>query len=199
MPEPTPQPRPEPNQPRTMDPTELAALNEALEAARYAMANRNLEDALVQIELAKLLASGTSRESEVNRVGMLHDNLKQFFKAVTEGSKGLTALQEIQIGQKNPRIAVVIEATPERLVIKDQGVIRRFNLGDTMPAALCELLARRWFKGDEATNDVFVGTFHAVDAQGDKERARQLWNSARNTGSGTVKTMVNLIMPELDR
>ena len=67
-----------------------------------------------------------------------------------------------------------------------------------MPASLCELLARRWLSGNAAANEVFIGSFYAVDQDGDIERARQLLSSARS-GSAEVRTMVELLMPELNR
>ena len=72
------------------------ARNQALVAARTAMAARNLDDARDQIQAAYDNAQTPAEKDEVARVETLYNNLKEFWKLIRRRAGQLRAMDEIE-------------------------------------------------------------------------------------------------------
>ena len=123
------------------------------------------------------------------RLESLLGSLEQFWKLVGDGLSGLGAGEELVV-QGVP--VAVVEADRDRLVIKAEGTIRRYQFA-SIPTPIVWAVVRETFTPNDPHNKVHMGAFLATDPHGDRNRARQLWQDAAQAG-----LEVSQLMPELD-
>jgi len=162
-----------------------------LAAARKAMGNGDLETATDQVDLAELEALDTAAAELVAHDRAVLEYLKGFWRAADEGFKQLTAGMEFEW---EARTVVVVERTPDRLIIRATGRNRAYDR-KRLPPDLAILLANRWLKVDDANTPLFLAAFHLLDADGDRAEARRLLETARSAGTDGV----DVLLPELER
>ncbi len=168
---------------------------EALAKVRKALAGRDLPGALAALKDAKQLsgdkvAGAQSYSSQLERLDELANYYGQFWNAVNGSLKGLENEAELEL--KGGDLAAVVEVTGETLVLRVAGKNRTYTRSN-MPAGLAMLLAERVLPKDIAANLVVLGTFLALDAEGDQELARSHWEEAMK-----AKADIAHLMPELD-
>lgn len=171
------------------DPRKKDAFKRALAGVRGAMARRDLAAAKQQLKLANQNVQGPADGTEFGRVESLLSNLEEFWKGMVKITASYSPAQEITIGNMP---AIVVEAGPGRLTIRSEGRNQSFTL-QTMPTPMVMALARSGF-AKAASQKVLLGTFLAIDANGDKRLARQLWDEAAKAGED-----LRDLLPELDQ
>ncbi len=114
--------------------------------------------------------------------------LGQFFSGLRDSVAELESGADLAVGET--RVAIV-EADRKQLTVKAAGRIRTWPV-ERLPMSIIMALVDQTFGKDPDTKTI-VGTFLAVDAKGDRELARRLWQEAAAGG-----VSVELLMPLLD-
>jgi hypothetical protein len=163
-------------------PLDNSTMTGMLEAARRAMAARDLPAARRHTDAALAMAQSPTERTEAERVGKLLDSVDVFWRAAREELAGLTAGQEIQIGTSR---VIVVDNRDGTLTLRASGQNRRFSPQD-MPWQLAVALAQRRLPGGQAGKDLRIGSFLAVDALGDQAEARRRLERAGDEGAALM-------------
>jgi hypothetical protein len=180
--EPKPAPPPE-------DATKRAAYAKAVGQTRLAFWQRDLTAAHRYMKTARKNAQTPDDAAESARLETILDHLDQFWNAVRDEVAKLTPGDELEL--KDNRVAVV-EASRTELMIHIYGRQRRYRI-EALPIALIRTLVDRSFTPTPGSK-VIVGTFLAMDKEGDRARARVLWEDAAKHG----ESLGHDLLPELD-
>ena len=159
-----------------------------LDGVRAAMSERDLPGAEAKLKQVAALRLPEELGVEAERLQVLFKYLIDFWHAVDDAGKRLQAGEHLTFGDAH---VAVIEYGNGRIVVRALGQNRRYTL-KTMPTKLVMKLATRTMNPKSAANKVFLGTYHALDAKGDRGEARRLWDEAQRGGED-----VSQIMPEL--
>jgi hypothetical protein len=165
---------------------DVAATKMTLAAARKAMGKGDIEAAADQVDLADLEAIDTAAAEMVAHDRAVLEYLKGFWRAVDEGFTQLSAGAEFEW---EGRTVVVVERTPQRLIIRESGRNRAYER-KRLPPPLAVFLAKRWLKPDDANTPLFVAAFHLLDADGDRAEARKLLDAAKSTGTAGAEDLL---------
>lgn len=149
-----------------------------LDSVRAAMAGRDLPTAKRRLAEAAQMTGDQAFAKERARLQLLADYLEDFWKSVDDGIRSLQAVDELVIGDIR---TAVVEAQPDLLVLRVNGVNRRYTR-QTLPAKVALTLAERVLKPGAPQNKVFFGTFLLMDGRGDRDLARKLWSEAQQAG-----------------
>lgn len=165
--------------PPSDDPQKRIAFKKALGEARIAMAEREYPDVKKALAAAASLAQTADDRKELQRLEQLEAHLEGFWKSIRDVMPKLDGT-EMPIG--NTFISIV-EADDHHVLVKAAGQMRRYGVGTPdMPIKLITAIAEQRFKSD-ATWNALYGTFHAMDRDGDRGKARQLWEQAGKLGA----------------
>ncbi|MDZ4781865.1 MAG: hypothetical protein SGJ19_16565 [Planctomycetia bacterium] len=178
-------PAPSETMPATGD-ADVAATRTTLAAARKAMGKGDVEAAADQVDLADLEAIDAVSAEMVAHDRAVLEYLKGFWRAVDEGFTQLSAGTEFE---REGRTVVVVERTPQRLIIREGGRNRAYDRM-RLPAPLAVFLAQRWLKPDDANTPLFVAAFHLLDADGDRAEARKLLDAAKSAGTAGAEDLL---------
>ncbi len=165
---------------------DVAETKITLAAARKAMSKGDIEAAADQVDLADLEAIDTASAEMVAHDRAVLEYLKGFWRAVDEGFTQLSAGVEFEWEE---RTVVVVERTPQRLIIRDGGRNRAYERS-RLPTPLAVFLANRWLKPDDANTPLFVAAFHLLDADGDRAEARKLLDAAKSAGNAGAEDLL---------
>ncbi|HEV3024728.1 MAG TPA: hypothetical protein VGX76_19765 [Pirellulales bacterium] len=165
---------PAPPPPAEATPRQLAAVKEALAAARTALGKRDLEAAQEQLDLATLDAVTPELEKELSRVQLLAEYVEHFWKAVSETLTMLQATEELTL---DGAICTVVDASADSLTIHVPGKNREFKLRE-IPTSLAVTLAERWLDKADDRTPLVIGAFLLADPKGDDDQARRLFEQA---------------------
>jgi len=188
-PPPNPDPPPRVNPPtRQIDRQKQATFTKEASQVRAAMSSRNAEAAQRHLELARKNAQTPEEKARVARLKLMLNYLNQFWDNMSQSVAGLEAGRELAV--MNTRVAVV-ESSGRHLIIRAAGQNRRYAVED-IPTVLVLSIAQQCFL-DEPWAKALIGTFLAVDPDGDRTRARQYWQQATEGGMD-----VEQLMPELE-
>jgi hypothetical protein len=157
-------------------PEEKQAVATTLAAARKALGERKIEDARIQLDLARLEASSGESLKAVERTRLLADAVEQFWNAVREGMKGLKAADELKAGPS-------VESSESKVAVRIDGKNREYAF-DKLPRGLARSIAERWLATDDPNSKLIMAAFLAVDPNGDLEQAHKLVQTASNEGAG---------------
>lgn len=160
---------------------------QSLAVVRLTMSEHDLAAARTHLESAASEAQTPEEEAEVDRLDTLLGHLDEFWKAMDRIVGKLQPADTVPVGDT---FVAIVEANPEELTLKVAGRVRTYPTDD-LPAKLIQALADKGFAKDPATRAIF-GTYHLVDPDGDKARARQLWTEASQQGVDMED-----LMPEL--
>lgn len=160
----------------------------AVEDVRTALGNRDLAAAAKAIKVALQEAESDGNREQVERLQVLLDNSTEFWKGIQASIAKLQAAEEIVI--KDTRI-VVVDNGRDFLTVKAEGRVHRFQM-KTLPTSLIMALVNQNF-GQDGGSKAVIGTFLAVDANGDRELARKYWREAAAAGVDT-----DWLIPEID-
>ena len=186
----TPQapPAEQPSPPPQVDPAKEAAFSRAAADALAAMARRELPAAGRHLKKLAANAQTPEQQTQTERLEMVLDYLGQFFNGLRDSVAELESGTELAVGET--RVAIV-EADRKQLTVKAAGRIRSWQV-EQLPVSIMMALVDQTFGKDPGTKTM-LGTFHAVDAKGDRELARRLWQEAAGGG-----VSVELLLPLLD-
>jgi len=179
VPEPT---EAEPTEPEPVEatPAQSKAVHEALRSAIEALADNDRQAAAQAIEVASKEAGQVPElQQHVNAVRTLSEGVDGFWSAVRETAGGMRAGEEIVIGSTVRML--VVEASPDRLVVRSAGQNRTFLTKD-MPLGLARNLANRWFEPTAPETSVCLGAVEFVSRTGSRERTRAYWKEALQAG-----------------
>ena len=171
------------------DPAKRAAFVRTANSLRLAMSQRDLAAAKRHAKLLDVNAQTPADQAQAERLQILLENLEEFWKAVRTSVSRLQPLDELEL--KDNRVAVV-EASPNELTIMMYGRHQRYRI-DALPLPLLQVIVNRSLAAT-ASSKMVVGTFLAMDKEGDRKQARKLWEEAAKAGENQGKQL----MPELD-
>jgi len=170
----------------TDDPPENNTVTGQLTAARRAMSERKLDKAHARLHAAMDLARSPYEVAEVERVEKLLGSLETFWRTVREEAAILRPAQEIKMGDE---YIILSEARGGVLTFRYAGRFVQYQALE-LPPKLAVALAERRLKPDRSETHLHVGSFLAVDAQGDRQEARRRWEQAGEPGAE--------LLPELE-
>lgn len=188
-PEAKPQPEAKPTAPP--DPRKHATFVQAVTDARVSLGEFDIEGARGFLDRAAGAVQGSEEAAQVERLRTLANYLEEFWKTMGKIVSGLEATEEIVIGEER---VIVVETSPNRLIIKAQGRLRQYSPLDKMPHVLVTALAEGRF-GKDASSKAVYGAYLAVAPDGDRQRARQLWEEAAQGGADVKDLFAELRAP----
>lgn len=177
-PEAKPAPPDKPPDPAPASDEEKAAVGEALAAARRALASRVFAEADDQLAQATLAATAPELLAEVDRVQLMAQYLKDFWEAAQQHMAKLGATETITVDGEELSI---IEASEEKIILRVAGKRREYTF-DKLPPKLAYWLADNWLDKSNPASLVTLGAYHALDAKGDRQKARQFFEEAAAAG-----------------
>ena len=157
---------------------EKAAVGEALAAARRALAGRNFAEADDQVAQATLAATAPELLAEIDRVQLMAQYLKDFWEAAQQHMAKLGAAETITVDGEELSI---IEASEEKIILRVAGKRREYTF-EKLPPKLAYWLADNWLDKSNPASLATLGAYHALDAKGDRQKARQLFDEAAAAG-----------------
>jgi len=176
------------SRPAGIDPQKQEAFKRGMAAARAAMRKRDIAAAKREVEAAAKRIQTPEEEAEANRLAVLAAHLGEFWKTMGRVVAGLAPTQEFAIRQTP---AIVVEASPTQVTFRYEGRNLTYKINE-LPRPIVEALVKGGFAENSATKVLF-GAYLAMDAQGDRRAARQVWQEALSAGED-----VNSLMAELD-
>lgn len=179
-----------------------AAVLDALRVARKALAERDLERADQQIDLAIVSAGDMSPElaARIEREQALAAAVRAFWEAVGQSMSQLEGAEELKVADS---IAIVVEVDGEIIIIREGGRNQRYSIRRTrnarpLPARLAQALAERWLKADDPSRTLVIGAFLAVDPQGDLAKARDYVQEAEQKGAEAATLVLAALEDEAE-
>ena len=170
------------------DPAKRAAYSRAVADARRAIWQRDMTAARKFVNTAHANLQNQTDQTELERLELVLDNLNQFWNGLRNAVAKLQVGDELEL--KDNRVAV-IEASRDELMIQIYGRQERYRI-EAMPIALLTALVNKSF-AQTPDSKVIVATFLAMDKEGDRGRARLLWEDAAKRGQSLGRDL----LPEL--
>lgn len=177
-------PLPEPQ----ADPRKQAAFRRAISMARLAIGKRDFAGAKGHLRSAAESIQAPAEEAELGRLESLVANLEEFWKGMRKIVADLAPTQEIMLGQTP---VLVVEADARHLTIRSEGRTRTYRI-EEIPRPIIEALAEGGF-AKHPSSKILLGSYMAMDPNGDHQQARRLWQEAAQQGED-----VSELMPEVD-
>ncbi len=171
------------------DAAKRAAYAKAVAQTRLAFWQRDMAAAHKHLKMARKNAQSPADDAESERLETIADHLDQFWNALRDEVAKLTPGDELEI--KGNRVAIV-EASRNELLIHIFGRQQRYRI-EALPVAVIRTLVNRSFSHTPGSK-VVLGTFLAMDKEGDRARARLLWEDAAKQG----ESLGHDLLPELD-
>jgi hypothetical protein len=184
QPKPAPQ---EPQPPPVVDPAKREAFRRAMTLARQAIGKRDFAGAKRHLKTAEANLQDAADEAELGRLELLLGNLEEFWRGMRRIVAGLVPAQEIMLGE-TPIIVVQVDAN--QLTVRSEGRNQSYRIFD-LPRPIVEALAQSGFVKHPSTN-VLLGAYMAMDPNGDRKRARQLWEQAARQGEDVRDLMAEI-------
>lgn len=170
-----------------VDPQKQEVYKRTVAAVRAAMARRDAASANRDVRAAAKLIQTPEEEVEINRLATLTSHLDEFWKTIAQVVAGLTPAQELNLGKT---LAIVVETNPNRVTLRCEGRNLSFSVKE-LPRPVVEALVQSGF-ADNAATRVLLGTYLAMDAQGDRQAARRVWQEATDAGQDIKELMAEL-------
>ncbi len=150
---------------------------------RIPQVKRNL-DALQKI------AQTDEEKNEMDRLVALTSYTETFITWVGNYMGGFTPGNSVNIDGQDIGI---VESTPGRLIIREQGVNKTYTVDDLNPKLVAYLVQNALKAPDDY---VLYGTYLAMAPDGDRAKAKTLWETAKTKGFDADS--IDLIMQELE-
>jgi hypothetical protein len=185
--------KPAPEEPKTappqpaVDPAKREAFRRAVSMARQAIGKRDFAGAKRHLKTAEANLQNPADEAELGRLELLLGNLEEFWKGMRKIVAGLVPAQEIMLGE-TPIIVVQVDA--KQLTVRSEGRNLTYRI-DNLPRPIIEALAQSGFVKHPSTY-VLLGTYMAMDPNGDRKRAQQLWEQAARQGEDVRDLMAEI-------
>jgi len=178
-----PEPQPQP----AVDPAKREAFRRAVSLARQAIGKRDFAGAKRHLKTAEAGLQDVADEAELGRLEVIVGNLEEFWRGIRKIVAGLVPAQEIMLGE-TPIIVVQVDA--KQLTFRSEGRNLTYRI-DNLPRPIIEALAESGFVKHPSTY-VLLGTYMAMDPNGDRKRARQLWEQAARQGEDVRDMMAEI-------
>jgi hypothetical protein len=172
------------------DAAKRTAFVRAVAEVRASMGQRNLAASKQNLQTAAANVQSPAEQDELERLQTLQDHLEQFWDGIRGAVAAMQPVDEIVLSNSN-RVAV-IEASRKELAVQREGRPQRWRI-EAIPMDLLSAIAKTSFK-PTAGSKLIVGSFLAMDGQGDRAEARKLWQEAIHGGEDEGK----LLLPELN-
>jgi hypothetical protein len=172
-----------------VDSAQTKLVEDALLAARQALAARDLDKADEQLDLALLEASADSLREKVKDVKTLRHFVGGFWNAVHKRLQSLVTGTELVVGEET-MIVVEVHPDDDLLVVRRRGANVDYTR-QQLPTDLAVVLAEQWLADDDVNSPVFVGAFLATSPQKeDVERGRRILAEAKAAGSEAAASVL---------
>jgi len=175
---------------RTVSAAEMHQFRVQISTVLDLLGQRQLDSAGQKIDSLLPMAVTETQCQQVAGLQQLHEAVGHFWAAYRDGYTGLAAGRELTIGRTT---GVVVEATPDRLVVRVLGRNRHYDPA-TMPLKLARIIAEQWFDTEAPSTAIHIGAVLYVDPDGDRTEAAALWKKARQQGQD-----IDALMGLLDR
>ncbi|MDO4570204.1 MAG: hypothetical protein Q4D38_07475 [Planctomycetia bacterium] len=165
-----------------------AELKKFMAGIRHDISWRELDNAKKKINAARKIIKTEEENAELNRLDALAQYMEAFVTWVGSSMGSYRPTSTVNVGGED---LAVVESFPGRLVVRIRGQNRTFTT-DTLNPRLVEFLVSSSLS-TSADNHVLYGTYLAMDPDGDRTKARELWKKAKEMGFDT-----DSLLPELD-
>jgi hypothetical protein len=166
------------------------AFLKAAKQVRLAMSTRDLTNTKRYLRTSGANAQSEADQAEQERLEILFDHIKQFWDGVEMAVAKLQPTEELVLGDNNR--AIVVDADRSGLTVHFEGRNQHYRI-DRLPIPLLSVIAKQSFKPTPGSK-VVVGSFLAMDKEGDRKEAHKLWQEAAKAGESLGKDL----MPELE-
>jgi hypothetical protein len=184
VPEPVkPEPKPMPTA------KELAELSRLMTEAKAALGEFNFAEADAALAQAERTARLPEHLTMVKRLTLVGNMAQTFRTAIQESMGRLDATEVIKISENAD--AVVVESSPEKLVIRFAGENRSYSLDD-MPLGLAIKLGERVLDTSDPQTRLFKGAYVFVDKRTDNAQMQKVttwWDEAQAAGVDVSELM----------
>jgi len=161
------------------NPSQSVSPVQLLAAARQDLATRKIDRATTKLDAALKASQSPANQVVLRRwIEVAHLN-DAFWSAVSAKLSTLEADSELDA---NGTIVRVIEAGPDRILIRMAGTNRRYTLAD-MPAGLAKFLAEQQLITNPQLPTAMIGAFLLVEPAAGADKAREAWMTAKNNGA----------------
>jgi hypothetical protein len=158
-----------------------------IRAAWQALAKRDVAAAKTAIAAAAGQAADAGQKKEAAQMQILAGSIEQFWRAIDAELKRLQPGDELDLAGSK---AAVVESKADSLTLHIEGKNQKKSRA-ALPGRWALALAEHRFDNSPA-NKRLLGAFLAVDPQGDRKRARQLWQQAQR-GEPVAGELVTLL------
>ena len=191
-PVPTPEPvkpeatKPEPPKPETTPqptPAELAELSRLMKEAKTALGDFSFPEAEEALTKAEEAAKLPEHKATVQRLKAVADMAQKFRGAIQETMFKLEAGEVIKVGSTTE--AAIVEAGPNKLIIRIAGQNRTYTLDD-LPLGLAANLGERALNSENPTTRLLKGAYVFIDKRSDPaqlKKAKTWWEEAQLNGA----------------
>jgi hypothetical protein len=170
------------------DAAKRAQWKRALAESLVAMGERQYKAARDKLIAASDTAQTDAELARVQRLEVLLGNLEQFHKLMGQFVAALQVGDEIPTGGT---VIIVAEKDDKQLTLRREARNQSYPIAD-LPREVVVPLAEARFAKDVATK-VLLGSYLAVDSDGDPALARQLWQEASQAGVDTKDLITDLV------
>jgi hypothetical protein len=172
---------------------ERAAFENGIREAVARLRSRNLDQFRELLQRVRKTAKSEEQQQRLQQLEHLHGYVDGFWKAVRNSFLALQATDTLRVG--NTEVAIV-EIDGDRITIRDAGRNQKYAFSE-LPLEIVVALANQWFDTSKPSNKLYLGAFYAVDAQGDLQKARELWQEATSAGASADTVMPLLEDPAI--
>ena len=165
-----------------------AELQKTFTDIRRAIASRNIAGAKKLVDAATANAKTDDEKAELDRLAALSSYMESFLRWVAQSMGTFEVMATFPVG--NEEIAIV-ESEPGKLIVRVRGQNKTYTLNNLNPRLVDFLLQDQL--NLSADNLLLYGTYHAMDPQGDRNKARMVWAQAKQQGAET-----DALLPELN-
>jgi hypothetical protein len=174
---------------------------EAIEFARSSMARGNPFQASRMLEAATELSPNDEQKQRIAILTQLQEYLNAFHIALAAGAEKLEPGRNFLIDLGTSQVAVTFvefeRQNGRRLVFESEG--KRMTYGiDSLPADWAMPIARSMLDSKSPAARLAIATFLALAANGDRELARQMWESLISEGIADASLARELNLPLSD-
>ena len=161
------------------------AVADLLATARRAMAERDVVAARRHLESAMVACRDQADRDRVAGAERLLESLEQFWKAVRAESAALPGSKELKLGDD---YVFVVESSDRSMTIRAEGKTRVWLI-EELPRELILLLYERRLGRTSPLAHLHLGSFLALDKEGDPHAAREHWHQAGQSGARLLEAL----------
>ncbi|MDO5113841.1 MAG: hypothetical protein Q4E67_05655, partial [Planctomycetia bacterium] len=167
---------------------EAEELKKLFQEIRQDISWREIADARKKVKRAEKLLKNDEDRTTLERLSLLTDYMETFVTWVANSMGRFSATDMVKINDED---VAIVESGIGSLTVRMRGVNRTYTVETLNPRLVKFLVEDQVHLAPD--NAIIYGTYLAMDAEGDRKKARAFWEEAQKKGSDTT-----LLMPELD-